>query len=494
MNERNDQVLAESNIDIEPRVETFPIELCPVDRAVLSVVDDYPFALWDAYGYPNRATVAAMSERLTLDEVDVWYSLKYLKRIKWLDDLGRVPDPPQMHTADCGVFSIVDVLLGKHERPVAEATTATKPNSHATEKENHPVATSNTVLQLRSFAEIEPEPVQWLWRGFLPEKFTILAGAPGTGKSTLAYDFAATISQGGRWPDGTKAPKGKVLIWSSEDAPADIILPRLIAADADLHNIDLLDSILLPEGTSRPFDPAIDFAQIRDVVKSRTGIKLVILDPIVSTVTGDMNKANDVRRALQPIVDFVSECGVSVLGISHFTKNTPGRETADRVIGSQAFGAAPRMVLATAKDRETGDCVLVRAKSNIAPDTGGFSYTISIEHNKNGKGEVIEATKIVWGDQVNGSAQQILAAIEKFGDDKPSQTDNAIAFLKKSFKENPMQYSKDVIDLAKSQADIGEKSLRTAAKALGLRIEKEPEFRGRTKWIWPHGYERQTLQ
>jgi hypothetical protein len=31
--------------------------------------------------------------------------------------------------------------------------------------------------------------------------------------------FAAITSKGGRWPDGTQAIKGNVLIWSGEDDP-----------------------------------------------------------------------------------------------------------------------------------------------------------------------------------------------------------------------------------------------------------------------------------
>ena len=51
------------------------------------------------------------------------------------------------------------------------------------------------VVTLMSAHEIAPEPIQWLWEGWLAEgKFHILGGAPGTGKTTLALALAATIS------------------------------------------------------------------------------------------------------------------------------------------------------------------------------------------------------------------------------------------------------------------------------------------------------------
>ncbi len=90
-------------------------------------------------------------------------------------------------------------------------------------------------LSLESFAGIEEQPITWLWNGFLPAaKLTLLAGAGGTGKSTIAFSFAAIITTGGEWPDGTRCNQpGNVVIWSSEDDPADTIKPRLMAMQAD---------------------------------------------------------------------------------------------------------------------------------------------------------------------------------------------------------------------------------------------------------------------
>ena len=86
-------------------------------------------------------------------------------------------------------------------------------------------------------AAITPEPIDWLWEGWLATgKLHILAGAPGTGKTTVALAFAATISCGGRWPDGARADPGQVLIWSSEDDAKDTLVPRLIAMGANLNS------------------------------------------------------------------------------------------------------------------------------------------------------------------------------------------------------------------------------------------------------------------
>src|SRR5262245_47337012 len=63
-----------------------------------------------------------------------------------------------------------------------------------------------------------PQPISWLWRHWLARgRLHLLAGAPGTGKTTIAMSFAASLSSGGTWPDGEGVEPSDVLIWSGED-------------------------------------------------------------------------------------------------------------------------------------------------------------------------------------------------------------------------------------------------------------------------------------
>jgi putative DNA primase/helicase len=97
---------------------------------------------------------------------------------------------------------------------------------------------------------------------------------------------------------------------------------------------------------------------------------MVIVDPVVTVVPGDSHKNTEVRRALQPLVGFATELDAAVFGVSHFTKGTAGRDPVERVTGSVAFGALPRVVMAAARVNE-GNAerrIFCRAKSNIGPD------------------------------------------------------------------------------------------------------------------------------
>src|SRR2546423_13390931 len=102
-------------------------------------------------------------------------------------------------------------------------------------------------------ADITPESVQWLWPGRLARgKHTCVAGEPGTGKSQLSIAIIAAITTGGDWPCGEgQAPLGSVIILSAEDGAADTIVPRLIAAGADLARVHIVSSVYATDGEGR---------------------------------------------------------------------------------------------------------------------------------------------------------------------------------------------------------------------------------------------------
>jgi hypothetical protein len=69
-----------------------------------------------------------------------------------------------------------------------------------------------------------------------------------------------------------------------------------------------------------------------------------------------------------------------VLGITHLTKGTAGKDPTERVTGSLAFGAVARIVMLAARKQADEDGgpprIFTRSKSNIGPSGGGFGYDI----------------------------------------------------------------------------------------------------------------------
>ncbi|MBC7480709.1 MAG: AAA family ATPase [Rhizobacter sp.] len=278
--------------------------------------------------------------------------------------------------------------------------------------------------------DLTPTPIAWLWREWLAlGKLHILAGAPGQGKTTLAMAMAATVTSGGRWPDGSRCNTGNVLIWSGEDDPADTLLPRLIAAGADTARVYFVTGSRI-DGEAVPFDPARDLVQLTAQAEAIGDARLLIVDPVVTAVTGDSHKNTEVRRGLQPLVDLGAYLNAAVLGISHFSKGSAGRDPTERVTGSVAFGAVARVVMVAAKvkgDDGEDRRIFARSKSNVGPDDGGFEYGLEQTEPLPG----IEASRVVWGASIEGSARELLTEPDQdSGDGEGSAKGSAEAFLR----------------------------------------------------------------
>lgn len=331
-------------------------------------------------------------------------------------------------------------------------------------------------VMLTCGSELTPEPVCWLWPNWLAlGKLHILAGAPGQGKTTIAMAMAATVTVGGRWPDGTCCQAGNVLIWSGEDDPADTLLPRLLAAGAERSKVFFISGSRIA-GEVEPFDPARDMGHLLAAVQQIGGVKMIVVDPVVSAVTGDSHKNTEVRRALQPLVDLAAACQCALLGITHFAKGGQGSDPSQRVVGSVAFTAVARVVLVAAKVKsEDGEDtrILARSKSNIGPDDGGFQYHLEQVPVTAFPG--IEAARIAWGKAVEGSASELLTDPNSGSGadgecEDSSARDSAEDFLRELLRDGPSP-TKYVETEAKA-AGIAWRTVRRASDTLMVKKQK----------------------
>ena len=329
-------------------------------------------------------------------------------------------------------------------------------------------------------SDVEPEPIDWLWNGWLAAgKFHLIGGAPGTGKTTIAATLAAIVSSGGCWPDGTHAAGGSVVFWSGEDDNADTLNPRLRAAGANMSKVFMVNGVI-EDGERYPFDPARDMDALRAALTSIPDVRLIVIDPIVSAVVGDSHKNAEVRRGLQPLVDVAGELQCALLGVTHFSKGTSGRDPVERITGSLAFGALARVVMVTAKQEGEGDQqerrVMLRAKSNIGPDGGGFAYELQ-------QGELsgylgVSASSVAWGESIRGTARQLLAEAEQMDDEQDSAVD-AMTFLQ-TLLAFGARSAKDIQAEAKA-AGIGWRTVERVKKKAGVKTRKNGMNGG---WEW----------
>jgi len=348
-----------------------------------------------------------------------------------------------------------------------------------------------TTVRLRRGSELVMRPVPWLWDGWLVAGgLTVLAGRQGTGKTTLTMALAATVTIGGRWPDGTRVEPGNVCIWSGEDDPDYTLGPRLALSGADMDRVLFVEDVL-GAGEKRAFDPAKDMEPLRRALAGAGGCKLLIIDPIVMAVAGDSHKNAEVRRGLQPVVELAATLGCGLIGISHLTKGTEGRDPNERVTGSLAFGALARTVLMVAKSKDEDGSVkrlLVRSKNNLGEDSGGFEF--DIEQGEVPSAAGVFASRVLWGGAIEGDARDLMAEAESLAD-PDGAGDEAEEFLVEMLREGPVPTKK--IKSETAGAGLNWRTIERAKKKLGIVAEKLG-MTGGWSWRLPMPNEREDRQ
>jgi putative DNA primase/helicase len=342
-------------------------------------------------------------------------------------------------------------------------------------------------LIVRRASEIAPEAVDWLWPGRVAVgKHTCVAGEPGTGKSQLSIDVAATITTGRNWPCGEgQAPRGSVLILSAEDGEADTIVPRLIAAGADLDRVDIVSAVRNDNGAGRrSLNLQTDLDLLEAKIKEVGDVKVVVIDPISSYLgTVDSHRNAELRGVLEPIGEMAGRMRVAVLSITHFSKAGAGTATKalHRFIGSIAFVGAPRAAFVVIEDPEdTTRRLLLHAKNNLARPPQGLAFRVQqmlVADN-------IPASSIIW------DAEPVALTADDVGDGKKatrSAKDEASEFLSELLSKGPMSVAdlereaRAAGMLSESQRISQVKAFRSARDVLGIVPKKLGMELG---WSW----------
>ncbi len=317
-------------------------------------------------------------------------------------------------------------------------------------------------------ADVVPEKVTWLWRGYIPVgKLTIIEGDPGLGKSTASLDLAARVSTGTAMPDGTPTELGGVVVLSLEDGLADTIVPRLIAAGADLTRCISLDGIR--ENGKERLPTIEDIVAIRESCEA-IGAKLVIIDPLMGFLSSKKNswRDQDMRSALGPLAKLAEEMGVAVVLIRHLNK-AAGGQAIYRGGGSIGISGAARAALLIAKDPEDSNRrVMACVKTNLAKDPPSLAYSIEA---------VGEHSRIVWGGFSALSADALLVAAGS--PEEQTALGEAKDFLRELLAAGPVEAK--AIQRQARGAGISDKTLHRAKNALGVLAKKEGFHSG---WQW----------
>jgi putative DNA primase/helicase len=336
-------------------------------------------------------------------------------------------------------------------------------------------------LNIVCLADVRTKQIQWLWPGRIAKgKVTALAGHPGIGKSMAGIDISARITKGARWPCGEGiAPKGSVIILTTEDDAADTIKPRILAAGGDVAKVYHIDGVREADGRHRTFSLSDDLELLEQKAKEIGDVVMIQIDPVNAYMPKASNfdsyKDTDIRSLFEPIQAMAARLNIAIWVVTHFNK-TGGDKAMMRFLGSVGMLALARAAYAIVEDTDACDRrLMLPVKNNLGTIKNGFAYHV---HEKpTGDETVPYCYAVEWeNDHVTMSADEAMAPCKRDGR-KSEDAERAKIIIREELT-NGQAPAKPIEDKLRNMG-IGDKSIRTAKKALGVK-----SIRAKNAWLW----------
>lgn len=329
-------------------------------------------------------------------------------------------------------------------------------------------------------SSIKPRPVRWLWPDRLPlGALTLLAGREGIGKSLIGVHLAAELTRGDL-PGARFGAPARVLFATSEDAWEYTMVPRLIAAGADLGlvgRVQVADDGLVT-GLTLPLDHDLLGAYMTD-----KKVALLILDPLQSVMDGriDAHRDREVRTALEPLSQLAENAGAAVLGLVHLGKST-GTDPVNLILGSRAFSAVARLAMVAARDPEDEkNYILSVEKSNLGRlDAPGRTYRVDETFVDTDEGQASTGL-LVWTGETDTRVRDIYAEAADASSDGIGR-DEVVEWLRGYLTDQHGEASRaDLVKAARADG-ISERSLQRHRKRAGVHIAPRQGFGQGNVW------------
>ncbi len=348
-------------------------------------------------------------------------------------------------------------------------------------------------ISLTPASEITPRKVHWLWKPLVPRgALTLLAGMPGVGKSLIALDFAARVTRG-----ESEMQSGKprtVLVYSTEDARAQVIVPRLMATGADLSLVQFIDvseadvhGVEVGAALTLP----IDQEELALAIEAYSAL-LVVFDPLMSVLDPSKSTNNDreLRTALEPLAATLDRTKAAGIGLAHYRKAKGS--AADMVMGGRGFVGVARSVLATAKDNETGEMVMSVVKSNYGGmGTPGDRYQVVTELveviGDDGKPEEVETPLIEWLGATEDAGEDVIEELLDSGSSRSGAKarERAADWLLEFMRRSGGAAWYEQVEAGFAEAGLKYPTVNRARQDIGIETTRSQIEKGKTIWTMP---------
>ncbi|MER8047130.1 AAA family ATPase [Streptomyces sp. NPDC094032] len=234
------------------------------------------------------------------------------------------------------------------------------------------------------------DPVSGL--GIAPANHVIvMSGRGGCAKTTVAIGLLARVTRG--TSNGALAGrKHHVLYVAVEDSWKYTLTARFAAAEADLG---LVHKFTVRNGLTGD-ELRVSFPRFIDQLRERIiaeQAKVVGIDPLLGVLDDKLNsaKAEDIRKALDPLARLADETDCTIIVITHVRKS--GGDAGDAISGTHAIRDAVRCHWAFTKERGSSSGLILVEKNNLgSEDFPPFEY--EIEERKIPAGDKLVTTTV----------------------------------------------------------------------------------------------------
>ena len=342
-------------------------------------------------------------------------------------------------------------------------------------------------MDLKCLLHIKAKPRGWVWKGVIPAgQLSLLIGERSVGKSLLALDLAARVTQGLGCPHGDDPGKrGAVILFIGQDDLEGTVRVRLDAAGADEKWVHCVQSEDLDkEDAEELCAPRWAFREDCDVYMLGTyldglkemgqPVRLVVIDPAcVFLDIPEGQRDIKLRGMIAKLRDLAARSGTAILFLAQPSNSGIVKRSSWLPI-PRALADAARSVWMIVRDIDEPERrLLLPVSTNLCETPDGFGFTI-------------RDNRIDWEPEpVSLTAEQFHAMSTEpkstlMDEEELSELSRAAEWLKLRLSDGYV-LSTIVREEARANA-VSEITLRKAYLLLGCQKGKETKVGGR--WFW----------